>query len=213
MRRVSELFTKCEEHKWRQWSRVKWLKEVDRNYRYFHILSNLRRKFNRIGDTCIGNSRFIGPNHIKEGIFGYFKNHFQQSCHVNLELPSLDINRLSASDSLALERKFSAEEVWEAICDCDGNKAPGPDDFNLNIIKANWEVVRVDFLGFMEEFYNDGSVVKHMIRTFIALVPKIKNLVHLKEFRPISLVGSVYKVLAKVLTNRLKKVMGRIISP
>ncbi|KAK2662767.1 hypothetical protein Ddye_001341 [Dipteronia dyeriana] len=65
----------------------------------------------------------------------------------------------------------------------------------------------------MEEFHNNGSVVKNVNKTFIALVRKIKNPVHLKDYRPISLVGSFYKILAKVLANRLKKLMKKIISP
>ncbi|KAK2652971.1 hypothetical protein Ddye_012827 [Dipteronia dyeriana] len=70
-----------------------------------------------------------------------------------------------------------------------------------------------DFMGFLEEFHKDESVVKHVNRTFIALVPKKANPVHLKDYRPISLVGAAYKFLAKVLANRLKKVMDKIISP
>ncbi|KAK4857111.1 hypothetical protein QYF36_024580 [Acer negundo] len=59
---------------------------------------------------------------------------------------------------------------------------------------------------FMQAFYDEGSVVSDLNTTFIALIPKIKNLVSLKDYRSISLLGSFYKVLAKVLANRLKDV-------
>ncbi|KAK2662676.1 hypothetical protein Ddye_001250 [Dipteronia dyeriana] len=122
-------------------------------------------------------------------------------------------HQLSALESSFFEGIFSSEEVWESLCSCDGNKAPGPDGLNLNFIKSNWEVVKKDFLGFMKEFYMDGSVVKSVNRSFIALIAKVWNPCSIKDYRPISLVGAAYIILAKVLANRLKKVMDKLISP
>lgn len=48
--------------------------------------------------------------------------------------------------------------------------------------------------------------------SFLVLVPKKGGAKDLKDFRPISLVGSIYKLLAKMLVNRLKKVVGKVIS-
>ncbi|KAK2651627.1 hypothetical protein Ddye_011483 [Dipteronia dyeriana] len=106
---------------------------------------------------------------------------------------------------------FSDEEVYEAQSSCDGNKASGPDGLKLSFIKANWETMKLDFMSFLVEFHNDSSIVKNINATFIALIPKIHNPVSLKDFRPISLMSSLYKILAKFLTARLKKVMNSII--
>ncbi|KAK2656506.1 hypothetical protein Ddye_009558 [Dipteronia dyeriana] len=105
-----------------------------------------------------------------------------------------------------------ADEVWDALCECDGNKTPRPDGFNLNFIRFNWEVVKKYFLGFMNEFHVDGSVVKSENRNFIALVSKDQNPVSIKDYRLIILVRAAYKILAKVLANRLKKMMDKLIS-
>ncbi|KAK3226755.1 hypothetical protein Dsin_006617 [Dipteronia sinensis] len=64
---------------------------------------------------------------------------------------------------------------------------------------------------FFAEFHKNSSIVKDLNHTFIALILKCLRLESLKGFRPISLVGSMYKLLAKVLANRLKKVMNSII--
>ena len=56
-------------------------------------------------------------------------------------------------------------------------------------------------------------MVKKLNCTFLALIPNTRMPLTLKDYRPISLVGSLYKILAKVLANRLKKVMNTVISP
>ena len=63
------------------------------------------------------------------------------------------------------------------------------------------------------EFYEYGSFVRSLNATFLSLIPKKVNAVEVKDFRPISLVGSMYKILAKVLANRLSVVLAAVISP
>ena len=72
-------------------------------------------------------------------------------------------------------------------------------------------MLEVDFLRFLHEFYSEGSIVKDLNSTFIALIPKCGNPESVRDFRPISLVSSLYKVLSKILANRLKRVMDSII--
>lgn len=64
---------------------------------------------------------------------------------------------------------------------------------------------------FMDEFHNDGAIVKELNKTFIALIPKKVRREVMTNFRPISLVSSMYKILVKVLANRMKKVCGSVI--
>ena len=56
------------------------------------------------------------------------------------------------------------------------------------------------------------TFVKSLNSTFLVLIPKKGGVEDLKDFKPISLVGSLYKILAKVLANRLKKIMGDLVS-
>ena len=63
----------------------------------------------------------------------------------------------------------------------------------------------------MEVFHKTGYIPKGCNASFIALVPKVKDPCKLDQFRPISLVGAIYKVIAKVLAGRLKKVLPAII--
>jgi hypothetical protein len=63
-----------------------------------------------------------------------------------------------------------------------------------------------------QEFYEQGFFGKSLNATFICLIPKKPGAIELKDFRPISLVGSVYKIIAKVLANRLSLVLAKLIS-
>ncbi|KAK3189922.1 hypothetical protein Dsin_029483 [Dipteronia sinensis] len=119
--------------------------------------------------------------------------------------------KLTEAESCLLEKDFNLEEVRLVLSKCEGNKAPGPDGFNLNFVKAHWRDIQEDFMNFMKEFHNDWSMVKDVNRTHVVLIPKVGRPETIKDFRPISLVSSMYKILAKVLANRLRKVMDAII--
>ena len=68
-------------------------------------------------------------------------------------------------------------------------------------------------MGFFKEFHEQGKFVRSINATFLVLIPKKQNVEDLKDLRPISLVGGLYKILAKVLANRIKRVFGKVISP
>lgn len=65
---------------------------------------------------------------------------------------------------------------------------------------------------FLFDFHRNGKLEKGINSTFIVLIPNVKNPQQLSEFRPISLVGCMYRILAKVLANRLGYVIGGVIS-
>ena len=69
-----------------------------------------------------------------------------------------------------------------------------------------------DVLAVFEEFFQRCKFKKSLNATFIALIPKKNDASNIRDFRPISLVGSVYKILAKVLANRLRMVLDWLIS-
>ncbi|RVW92901.1 Transposon TX1 uncharacterized 149 kDa protein [Vitis vinifera] len=120
--------------------------------------------------------------------------------------------RLASSEAEGLEIPFSEEEVFAALSDLGKDKAPGPNGFTMAFWMFCWDVVKIEIMDFFKEFHERGRFVKSLNATFLVLVLKKGGAEDLKYFRPISLVGSLYKLLAKVLANRIKKVMGKVIS-
>ncbi|KAK2659273.1 hypothetical protein Ddye_005806 [Dipteronia dyeriana] len=204
--------TRKEEQMWRQKSRVRWLKESDKNTSLFHCMANNRRRCNYIGNIRIEGTRFSNPVTVKIGIRDHFQSQYKNVKWQRLTISGLDLKRLSDHESESLECSIMEEEVWIAVNCCDGNKAPGSDGLNLDFVKANWDLIKGDFMNFIRGIHNDGKIFKDINKTFIVLIPKNSAPKSLYDYRPISLVTSMYKILAKVLANRLKNVMDVIIS-
>ena len=115
-------------------------------------------------------------------------------------------------DVCALEVPFTEEEVFDVLLGCSGDKALGPDGFSMTFWQFAWNFVKVDVMSFSREFYEHDKFVKSLNATFMVLIPKKAGAEDLGDFRPISLLGSLYKWLAKVLANRLKRVVGKVVS-
>ena len=111
---------------------------------------------------------------------------------------------------MLLER-FEEVETKEAVCECGNLKSPRPNGLNFKFIKHFWYPLKDDVERFLQEFQQNGMLPRRSNASSITLIPKVDDPQCLNEFRPISLVGCMYKVLAKILANRLKKVLSEVI--
>ena len=96
--------------------------------------------------------------------------------------------------------------------DMNGDNAPGPNGFIVAFWQNCWEFVKEKVMEIFKEFHEPSSFLKSLNTTFLVLIPKKGGAEDLGDFRPISLEG-LYKLMAKVLANRLRKVIGKVVSP
>ncbi|RVW30345.1 Transposon TX1 uncharacterized 149 kDa protein [Vitis vinifera] len=94
-----------------------------------------------------------------------------------------------------------------------GDKAPGPNGFIAAFWQSCWDFAKEEILDMFKEFHEQNSFLRSLNNTFLVLLQKKEGLRTLGDYRPISLLGGLYKLLAKVLANRLKKVIGKVVSP
>jgi len=92
-------------------------------------------------------------------------------------------------------------EVKQSVWDYDSYKSPGLYGISFGFIKEFWNLLKDDFIRFLSKFHRNGRLTKGLNATFNALIPKINSSQRLNDYRPISLVGCMYKVLAKILAN------------
>ena len=93
----------------------------------------------------------------------------------------------------------------------EGDKAPGLDGFTMAFFQKCWRVVENDVMAFFDHFHRSLEFERSLNASFLALIPKKNNALNIRDFRPISLVSSVYKLLSKVLANRLRTVLDKFI--
>ena len=99
-----------------------------------------------------------------------------------------------------------------AVFQLNRDKAPSPDGFKVALYQECWDVIKEDLMKVFQEFYSSGIINQSTNATFIALVPKKSQSHKVSNFRPISLVTSLYKIIAKVLSRRVHKVIHETIS-
>ncbi|GKV29432.1 hypothetical protein SLEP1_g38359 [Rubroshorea leprosula] len=197
---------------WKQKSRSKWVHEGDANTRFFHRVAKGRRAQNNIAGLMCDGAWIDDPILVKNEIVKYFRRLFQGEAWNRPKPGDIKFQQLSEEKKDWLERPFSVEEIEEGLRSCEGSKAPRPDGYNFNFLKYAWHYIKEDFINFFTEFHCNGKLVKGLNSSFLTMIPKKLNVVELKDYRPISLIGCVYKLLAKVLANRLKSVISEIVS-
>jgi len=196
---------------WQQ-SRLLWLREGDANLKYFHAIMSGRRRRNGISSILVDNNLAEDVPNLREAVLNHFMNHFKAQDIFRPRVDNLQFRRLSVVEGVHLTCLFNVEEVKAAVWDCNSFKSPGPDGVHLGLIKDFRPDLKIDIMRFVSKFHRNGRLSKGINSTFIALIPKIDSPQRLNDFRPIALVGCLYKIIAKVLVNRLRKVMGTVIS-
>ncbi|XP_035546588.1 uncharacterized protein LOC118348634 [Juglans regia] len=206
-----------EDVKWRQRAKVNWYQLGDKNTKFFHSCANERRKNNRIQMILDEQNRKYTS---QEGLEGVFKSFFERlfassdprSCDIEECLNGLK-GCVTSSMNDQLSKTFTREEIEVAVKSMAPLKSPGPDGFGACFFQKHWNTIGEEVSGNVLRWLNENSLTSTTNFTYLALIPKISAPRVASDFRPISLCNVVYKILAKVLANRLKGVLNEIISP
>ncbi|XP_039136968.1 uncharacterized protein LOC120274488 [Dioscorea cayenensis subsp. rotundata] len=103
------------------------------------------------------------------------------------------------------------DEIFQALLDLPTGKSPGPDGFNVEFYRFYWEDLGDSLVSAIHYFFDNSHLPASWGRTFVTLVPKVANPSLVSDFRPISLCNVCYKIISKILTNRLKPVLPTLV--
>ncbi|GJU17987.1 RNA-directed DNA polymerase, eukaryota [Tanacetum coccineum] len=168
-----------------QKAKIKWSIEGDENSKYFHGIINKHRSNLAIRGILVDGAWIEDPSSVKNEFLNHFKDRFQKPSSSRLILDMEFPNKLSLEQRDELERPFTKEKIKGAVWDCGLNKSPGPDGFTFGFYRRYWSLIESDVVDAANYFYAHG---------------------------PISLIGSLYKIITKILANRLVSVLGDLVN-
>ena len=195
----------------RQSSRVANLKEGDANTRYFHLRINARRRKNHI-HRLKHNGGWVTDHSQKEAIV---QSHFAEAIMRSGPRTS-DINWSIIPQPLCdfshLGDDFSEGEIKGAVFRSASDKAPGPDGFTGAFFKSCWDIIKADLVAVVNQFSTLHTANLHWLNSAnIALIPKKEGAEEITDFRPISLIHAVAKIISKLMATRLAPLMNDVV--
>ncbi|WMV57930.1 hypothetical protein MTR67_051315 [Solanum verrucosum] len=198
-------YAKKEEIAWRQRSRTLWIKQGDKNTKFFQRIANAHKRTNHIDKLVVEGDELTEATDIKREVVLFYRKLY---CETENWRPAYNmypcpvINREEQQD---LQKPFEEDEVLKGLKACAIDKAPGPDGYTMGFFVKCWEILKGDVMATIRKFHSQEVFEKSLNATYIALIPKKNGAKELRDFRPISLIGSVYKLISKILTERQKK--------
>nr|GEU98725.1 RNA-directed DNA polymerase, eukaryota [Tanacetum cinerariifolium] len=133
---------------------------------------------------------------------------FDKPANKQVQVDMMFPKSISLEQQSDLELEISKEELKKAVWDCDTEKSSGPDGFTFGFYRRFW---KSDVFEVVKQFFTLGKLPKGCNSCFIALISKIPDANLVKDFRAITLIGSLYKIIAKILANHLVGVLGDIV--
>ncbi|GJW69800.1 RNA-directed DNA polymerase, eukaryota, reverse transcriptase zinc-binding domain protein [Tanacetum coccineum] len=185
----------------------------DRNSKYFHTVLKGRAHKSRI--DVVSNEtedRFEGSQ-----IADQFVKHFKNLLGRKVDVQSMDLESLNCQtvgdDVEYMIISVTGLEIKDALFDICDNKAPGPDGYSTKFYKSAWTVIGKEVYEVVKEFFRNREMLGEVNATRITLVPKSKTPMKVSDYRPIACCNVIYKVISKILTNRIKNALTRIVNP
>eukprot|EP00253_Pinus_taeda_P009099 PITA_09099 len=205
---------RLEEEEQRQKSRCLWLKSGDKNTSFFHNNLKLRRAGNNIERIMVDGRVVTEQEKIKEAASQHYKTLLTADPHYleNPDFLSIIKNKISEAQNADLDKEITLEEIEWSLHSMPMDKAPGPDGFTVAFYRSHWEIIKKDYTRMAKNFFTKFKMGSSIKSSHLALIPKDPNPQSFDRFRPISLCNVSYKIISKILANRIKKILPSLIS-
>jgi hypothetical protein len=196
----------------KQMAREKFINEGDENSRYFHLIAKSKRRKVKILFLVHEENTVTADNDINKVATEFYKDLFGTSTLSSINMSNFDMNRLNDDDRVLLTAPFSIEEIKMVVFSLKHNSAPGPDGFPAEFFQDFWDLIHIDLWNLFKDFYDGVLDIKRLNFGLVTLLPKVENPTDMQNFRPICLLNVSYKIITKVLTNRLASCITKVIS-
>ena len=197
-------------------SRARWVEQGERNTKYFLNLESRNKSFNVIRKLKSDDGTDICDNAaiIRKLATFYGSLYTSERCDPSIIFGNKHcVNPLSHEDADSCDGKFTLKECWEALYSFSNGKSPGSDGLTAEFYKTFWHKIGDYVVNSLNYSYDNMELPHEQGRGLITLIPKPqKDHTLVKNYRPLSLLNVDYKIAAKTLASRLKKVIPSIIN-
>lgn len=202
-------------------SRSKWIEKGETNHKYFLNLEKNRGNSNTI--TSLNNDTDSeDPIIILKTIKSHFQNIYKKDDSIkninikvvdylhNCEYPKLDIH-----DKEFCDTPMTVEDINQSLNSLNNNSSPGIDGLTTSFMKFFWYKLKAPLFQSFQHSFKTGQLSTSQKRGVINLIHKGKELSksNLKNWRPITITNTDYKILSKCLASRIQKIITSIINP
>ncbi|GKV26879.1 hypothetical protein SLEP1_g36097 [Rubroshorea leprosula] len=207
---------KLEEDLWFMKSRSNWIVDGDRNSKFFHLSTIKHRNHNRIFCLRTSEEDWICD---QQAIVDLIRNHFMHLFTSSLDFSyhdsfsNLGVGISESHDLSFLDNPPSDEEIHNALFGLKLFKAPGPDGLHPGFFQKMWDSVRSILCSDIHNTFSSASLLANWNECLITLIPKTKATETVQQFRPIGLCNATYKIISKIIVNKMKPALDDLISP
>ena len=199
-------------------SKGKYVEEGERSTSYFLNLEKKHQLYNHINSLKTHDGKRVKDSKdiLSESVIFYkdlySADHLSEK-GINNYINQFDVPLLSDVEKSLCEGLVTNNECLDVIKQMSSNKSPGYDGLPSDFYKHMWSIVGPIILKSYEEAFINGELSTSHRQSILSLIFKKGDREELKNYRPISLSNYDYKILAFVLSNRLQKVICKLVSP
>ena len=203
-----------EECFWQEKAKVKWHAEGDRNTAYFHKIAKIKNTSSLITNLMNGDELLTNQEEISAHIVNHFTNLFssQETEIDNGIIEDVIPNLLTERINNILIIIPSHDEIQNAVFSLNKNNAPGPDGFGAVFYQTFWPIIKQDVFNAVLQFFTTGWLLPNFNSNSLILIPKTNNADSVSQFRPIAVANFKFKIISKILADRLATIVPAITS-
>ncbi|KAK9930542.1 hypothetical protein M0R45_027578 [Rubus argutus] len=200
---------------WSSKAREKWVRDGDRNTGYYQRIAKIRRAQSFISHLRIGSNLQTDVSLLRQHVVDYFTKAFtNDGCSVDTGLVSKLIPSLvTVAENDCLTATPTPDEIKVVAFSMDPDSAPGPDGFSGHFYRSCWDFIGSDVVNAVCYFFESGFIQPNLNCSFVALLPKVPEADVITQFRPIAMANFIFKIITRILADRLSPIASRIILP
>lgn len=196
-----------------QRSKVKWIPNMYKNTRVFHLSTLQRKKKNQIDALKLPNGNWVTEvNDIIYCLVNHFNGLFKKDADEDRYQIQLQAeNKIDSRSNTNISMVLAKEEVWNTLKRMKILKASGPDGMPAIFYKSCWETIWDEITKTIQHCFASATLPQGLNHTNIVLVPKVKNPTLPSDFRPMALTNIMYKVITKILAQRIRGHLDKLV--